>query len=87
MLPQLVIASLALGVSSVLIPPNVAVNELGDDRALETLAIDPFRHTVSLDCPGCPVAQKKDGAMVWGSETTGATYVRWTSLLHKASDS
>ncbi|KAF2727823.1 hypothetical protein EJ04DRAFT_478444 [Polyplosphaeria fusca] len=48
---------------AVLIPPNVA--SLGDDNAMETLAINPFKRTVALECPGCAFAAKEGDALTW----------------------
>ncbi|KAF2114094.1 hypothetical protein BDV96DRAFT_495348 [Lophiotrema nucula] len=65
-------ASLALAANAVLIPPNVAVDNLGDDNALETLAINPFKRTVSLECPGCAFASKHGNKLTWAQETGNA---------------
>ncbi|KAF2201157.1 hypothetical protein GQ43DRAFT_46007 [Delitschia confertaspora ATCC 74209] len=64
-----VLATLALVVNSVLIPPNVGLESLGDDNAMETLAIDPFKRTVALECAGCAVAQKEGNMLVWTAQT------------------
>jgi hypothetical protein len=58
-------ASLALAANSVLIPPNVDVPGLGDDNALETLAINPFKRTVALECFSCAQAIKVGDALEW----------------------
>lgn len=71
-----VYASLVLAANSVLIPPNVAVHGLGDDNALETLVIDPFKSTVILECPGCAEAVKVGDGLVWTKiEDSQSTYV------------
>ncbi|KAF2469338.1 uncharacterized protein BDR25DRAFT_304464 [Lindgomyces ingoldianus] len=59
-----VYASLALAANSVLIPPNVAADSLGDDNAME-LAINPFKRTVALECPGCALAMKEGNTLSW----------------------
>jgi hypothetical protein len=69
-----VYASLALVANSVLIPPNVAVEGLGDDNALETLAINPYKKTVTLECPGCTEAVKIADRLIW-TETGDSTYL------------
>jgi len=60
-----VYASLALAASAVLLPPNVGADGLGDDNAMETLAINPFKRTVALECPGCAFATKARSSLVW----------------------
>jgi hypothetical protein len=70
-----VFASLALVANSVLLPPGVAVHDLGDDNALETLAINPFKRTVSVDCSRCPQAVKLGDALGWALGESQTTYV------------
>ncbi|KAF2179376.1 hypothetical protein K469DRAFT_741604 [Zopfia rhizophila CBS 207.26] len=60
-----VYASLALAANSALIPPNVGTDSLGDDSAIETLAVNPFKRTVALECPGCALASKEGNALSW----------------------
>ena len=68
-------ASLALAASAVLIPPQMASSDdLGDDRALETLAIDPFKRTVALECAECASASAEGNKLAW-TQNVGATYV------------
>lgn len=69
-----VFASLALAASAVLLPPTTTANDLGDDNALETLAIDPFKRSVALDCPGCPFAVFQDKTLTW-KEGAGNSFV------------
>ncbi|KAF2714380.1 hypothetical protein K504DRAFT_456605 [Pleomassaria siparia CBS 279.74] len=60
-----VFASLALATSAVLIPPSFNADDLGDDLAMETLAVNPFKRTVALDCPGCPFASQDGESLSW----------------------
>lgn len=59
-----VLANLALVATAVLIPSFTA-DELGDDLAMETLAVNPFKRTVALDCPGCAFASQDGKALSW----------------------
>lgn len=70
-----VFASLALAASAVLIPPTITADDLGDDHALETLAIDPFKRSVALDCPGCPFATQEKDTITW-EDGVGNAFVR-----------
>lgn len=65
-------ASLALAANAVLLPPSMAAAELGDDNALETLAINPFRRTVAVECPGCPVATLDGETLNWEKDSGNA---------------
>lgn len=65
-------ASLALVANAVLIPPSMTAAELGDDNALETLAINPFKRTVAFECPGCPVATVDDKTLTWEKDAGNA---------------
>ncbi|KAG9202760.1 hypothetical protein G6514_004013 [Epicoccum nigrum] len=65
-------ASLALAANAVLIPPSVAVAELGDDNALETLAINPFKRTVAVECPRCAVATLDGETLKWNKDAGNA---------------
>ncbi|KAJ8108777.1 hypothetical protein OPT61_g7937 [Boeremia exigua] len=67
-------ASLALAANAVLIPPSVATAELGDDNALETLAINTFKRTVAVECPGCAVATLEGETFKW-EEGAGNTFL------------
>ncbi|KAF2748178.1 hypothetical protein M011DRAFT_518857 [Sporormia fimetaria CBS 119925] len=60
-------ASLALAATAdaILLPPQLAADSIGDDLALETLAIDPSRRTVALECPGCPKATVHGEGLRW----------------------
>ncbi|KAI8938295.1 hypothetical protein NX059_005949 [Plenodomus lindquistii] len=60
-----VFANLALAASAVLIPPSITAEELGDDKALAGLVIDPFSRAVTLDCPGCPFASLEGDSYKW----------------------
>jgi len=59
-----VLAGLALAARAVLIPSTMAA-DFGDDNALETYAIDPFRRSVALECPGCAFATQEDEGISW----------------------
>jgi hypothetical protein len=65
-------ASLALAANAVLIPPSVAIAELGDDNALETLAINPFKRTVAVECPRCAVATLDGETLKWNKDAGNA---------------
>ena len=60
-----VFAHLALAASAVLIPPTISADDFGDDKALETLAINPFKRIATLECPGCASARLEGDARVW----------------------
>jgi len=60
-----VLANLALVATAVLLPPSFTADELGDDLAMETLAVNPFKRTVALDCPGCAFASQDGKALSW----------------------
>jgi hypothetical protein len=68
-------ASLALVGSAVLIPPSFTADDLGDDLAMETLAVNPFKRTVALDCPGCAFASN-DGKSISWTQNAGNSFVR-----------
>ncbi|KAF3011030.1 hypothetical protein E8E13_010955 [Curvularia kusanoi] len=65
-------ASLALAANAVLIPPSVAIANLGDDKALETLAINPFKRSVAVECPRCAVATLDGDSLNWEKDTGNA---------------
>lgn len=65
-------ASLALVANAVLIPPSMTAAEFGDDNAPETLAINPFKRTVAVECPGCPVATGDDDTLNWEKDAGNA---------------
>ncbi|KAF1849142.1 uncharacterized protein K460DRAFT_304994 [Cucurbitaria berberidis CBS 394.84] len=66
-----VFANLALAASAVLIPPMMT-SDLGDDNALETLAINPSKRSVTLECPGCAFATQEGDALKWKSDVGNA---------------
>lgn len=68
------LASLALAANAVLIPPSMVAAELGDDNALETLAISPNNRRVVVECPDCPVAHV-DGGVKWQKNDGGNAFV------------
>ncbi|KAF2867453.1 hypothetical protein BDV95DRAFT_502740 [Massariosphaeria phaeospora] len=65
-------ANLALVASAVLIPPTI--NDFGDDNAMETLAVNPFKRTLALECPSCPFAIRQGDILLLASET-GNTFL------------
>ncbi|KAF3037896.1 hypothetical protein E8E11_004600 [Didymella keratinophila] len=65
-------ANLALVANAVLIPPSMTAAELGDDNALETFAINPFKRIVAVECPGCPVATVDDKTLKWEKDAGNA---------------
>lgn len=69
-----IFASLALAASAVLLPPSVTADNLGDDNALETLAINPFKRSVTLECPGCASATLESDSLKW-TKGTGNNFV------------
>ncbi|KAF3036596.1 hypothetical protein E8E12_007722 [Didymella heteroderae] len=46
--------------------------ELGDDNALETLAINPFKRTVAVECPRCAVATLDGETLNWEKDAGNA---------------
>ncbi|KAL6710521.1 hypothetical protein ACN47E_008569 [Coniothyrium glycines] len=58
-------ATMALAASAVLLPPGMATKDFGDDTAIETLATDPFKRSVTLDCPGCGFASLDGDRYTW----------------------
>ncbi|KAH6644334.1 hypothetical protein C7974DRAFT_18676 [Boeremia exigua] len=68
------LASLALAANAVLIPPSMTAAELGDDNAMETAAINSFKRTVAVDCPGCAVATLEDKSFSWEKDA-GNTFL------------
>jgi len=67
-------ASMALVANAILLPPNLATDSFGDDRALETLSINPLQRTVALECPGCAVASVEGDHLAW-TQNTGNSYL------------
>lgn len=66
------LASLALAANAILIPPSLTAAELGDDNALETLAINPSKRTIAIECPGCAVATLDDKTLQWEKDAGNA---------------
>ncbi|KAF2134781.1 hypothetical protein P153DRAFT_380592 [Dothidotthia symphoricarpi CBS 119687] len=64
-----VFANLALAASAVLLPPTITADDLGDDNSLETLAINPFKRSVALECPGCASATLESDSLKWTQGT------------------
>lgn len=77
-------ASLALAANAVLIPPSMAAAGLGDDNALETLAISPFKRTVAVDCPTCAFASLNGETLSWKKDV-GSAFVSCPSPQQPAS--
>jgi hypothetical protein len=69
-----IFANLALVANAVLIPPTITVDDLGDDKALEGLVIDPFRRSVALECPECAFATQEENSISW-QENVGSAFV------------
>ena len=67
-----VFASLALAASAVLIPPTITAEDLGDDNALETLAVNPYKRSVTIECPGCAFATREGDALKWKANAGNA---------------
>ncbi|KAI4622129.1 hypothetical protein J4E83_004869 [Alternaria metachromatica] len=68
-----VFAHLALAASAVLIPSTMTnVEDLGDDHAFESLAINPSQRSVALECPGCAVATLDGKELKWKSDVGSA---------------
>ncbi|KAH6865075.1 hypothetical protein BKA58DRAFT_367068 [Alternaria rosae] len=68
-----VFAHLALATSAVLIPSTMTnVEDLGDDHAFESLAINPSQRSVALECPGCAVATLDGKDLKWKSDAGNA---------------
>jgi hypothetical protein len=70
-----VFANLALAASAVLLPPNMAAEAYGDDSAIEMLATDPFKRSITLECPGCPFASLDGDKYTWKPDA-GNAFVR-----------
>lgn len=70
-----VFANLALAASAVLIPPGMTAAGFGDDMAIETLAMDPFKRSVVLECPRCAVAHLEGDKFTWAADA-GNAFVR-----------
>jgi hypothetical protein len=68
-----VFASLALAAGAMLIPPTITAADLGDDKAMEGLVINPFKRSVVLECHDCAFFAEKDGAF-W-QQGTGNAFV------------
>jgi hypothetical protein len=68
-----VFAHLALAASAVLIPSTMSTAEdLGDDHAFESLAINPSQRSVALECPGCAFATLDGETLKWKAGTGNA---------------
>ncbi|RMZ73609.1 histone H4 [Pyrenophora seminiperda CCB06] len=66
-----VFANLALAASAMLIPSTMT-EDLGDDHAFETLAINPPQRSVALECPGCAFATKEGDSLKWKADAGNA---------------
>lgn len=68
-----VFAHLALAASAVLIPSTMTTaEELGDDHAFESLAINPSQRSVALECPGCALATLDGETLKWKADAGNA---------------
>ena len=75
-----VFANLALAASAVLIPSTITAEDLGDDNALAALAVNPFKRSVALECPGCPSATLEGESVKW-TEGVGSAFVSTPEYL------
>lgn len=78
-----VFANLALAASAVLIPSTMTAEDLGDDHAFETLAINPPQRSVALQCPGCGVfTTSKEDLFDWradgGNAFVGSHHIHYS---------
>ncbi|PSN60003.1 hypothetical protein BS50DRAFT_594134 [Corynespora cassiicola Philippines] len=80
-----VYASLALVASAVLVPPEITVDDLGDDNAMETLAVNPFKRTVALECPGCAFASQEGNTLSWKQDVGNAFLLDFEVGAHEES--
>jgi len=78
------LASLALAANAILIPPSMTAAALGDDNALEALAINPSKRSVAVECPGCAVATLEDKTLKWEKDA-GNAFVSFPSPQRLAS--
>ncbi|KAJ4307836.1 hypothetical protein N0V94_009595 [Neodidymelliopsis sp. IMI 364377] len=78
-------ASLALAANAVLLPPSMTAAEFGDDNALETLANDPFKRSVAIECPGCAVATVDGKTLNWESDAGNAFLLDFEISSHEDS--
>lgn len=62
--------------NAIMIPPNVGIEALGDDNSVETMGVNAFKQTVSLDCPRCPLLVGKSPIVVTWKEDAGNAFVR-----------
>ncbi|CAA9956997.1 hypothetical protein PTMSG1_00605 [Pyrenophora teres f. maculata] len=67
-----VFANLALAASAMLIPSTMTAEDLGDDHAFETLAINPPQRSVALECPGCAFATQEGDSLKWRANAGNA---------------
>ncbi|KAF1838194.1 hypothetical protein BDW02DRAFT_576500 [Decorospora gaudefroyi] len=67
-----VFANLALAASAVLIPSTMITEDLGDDRAVETLTINPFKRSVAVECPKCAFATMEGESLKWKADAGSA---------------
>jgi hypothetical protein len=73
-----IFANLALVANAVLIPPTITADDLGDDKALEGLVIDPYSRSVVLECPECAFATQDEKSTSW-QENVGSAFVSSSS--------
>ncbi|KAF1945709.1 hypothetical protein EJ02DRAFT_396061 [Clathrospora elynae] len=69
-----VFANLALAASAMLIPPTITAEDLGDNNALGMFAIDPFKRSVAVECPGCASATLEGESLKWKADA-GNTFL------------
>lgn len=76
-----VFANLALAASAVLIPSTINTDDLGDDKAMEGLVMDPFQQSIAIDCAGCAVATPSEKGLTWERDS-GSALVRRIADAH-----
>jgi hypothetical protein len=65
--------ALAAAASAIVIPPSLGIESIGDDNNVEPLGVDAYKQTVTLECPGCPVASGEK-TLKW-TQDVGTSYV------------
>ncbi|KAF2014596.1 hypothetical protein BU24DRAFT_423508 [Aaosphaeria arxii CBS 175.79] len=60
-----IFASMALAANAILVPPNVAAENLGEDWPAEIMAVSTYKRTVALECPSCAYAIEGANGPSW----------------------
>jgi hypothetical protein len=60
-------ATLAVAAQAILLPPNVALESLGNPGHAHTQLHDPYSQTMMLECAGCAFAKqsKANNGLIW----------------------